>query len=43
MALNISMEGTIDEQILRHQKFPRNLFVGSEERVRGLRYSIGSM
>lgn len=43
MALNISMETTIYNQMLRHRKFPRNLFVGSEERVRNLMYSIGAM
>jgi spermidine synthase len=43
MALNISMEGTIYNQILRYRKFPRGLFVGSEERVNGLMYSIGGM
>src|SRR5205814_1414004 len=43
MALNISMEGTIYNQILRYRTFPRNLFAGSEERVRGLMTSIGSM
>jgi spermidine synthase len=43
MALNISMEGTIYNQMLQHRKFPRNLFVGSEERVRSLMYSIGAM
>jgi spermidine synthase len=43
MALNISMEGTIYNQILRYRKFPKNLFVGSEDRVRGLMTSIGSM
>ncbi len=43
MALNISMEGTIYNQILRHRSFPRNVFVGSEERVRSLMYSIGAM
>jgi spermidine synthase len=42
MALNISMETTIYSEMLRHRKFPRNLFVGSEERVRNLMYSIGS-
>jgi spermidine synthase len=43
LALNISMEGTIYNQMLQHRKFPRNLFVGSEERVRSLMYSIGAM
>src|SRR4051794_978607 len=43
MALNISMEGTIYNQILRYRKFPRNVFVGSEERVRSLMTSIGAM
>jgi hypothetical protein len=43
MALNISMEGTIYNQILRYRKFPRGLFVGSEERVKGLMGAIGGM
>jgi hypothetical protein len=37
------MEGTIYNQILRYRKFPRNLFTGSEDRVRSLMYSMGSM
>ena len=41
LALNVSMEGTIYNQILRYRKFPRNVFVGSEERVRNLMYSMG--
>jgi spermidine synthase len=41
LALNVSMEGTIYNQILHYRKFPQNLFVGSEERVRNLMYSMG--
>ena len=41
MALNTSMEGTIYNQMLQYRHFPRNLFVGSDERVRSLMYSLG--
>jgi|RhiMethySRZTD1v2_1073278.scaffolds.fasta_scaffold42455_1 spermidine synthase len=34
MALNISMEGTIYNEILNHRTFSRTLFVGDEERLR---------
>ncbi len=40
LALNVSMEGTIYNQILRARKFPQNVFVGSEDRVRNLMYSM---
>jgi spermidine synthase len=36
MALNTSMEGTIYSQMLQYRRFPRNLFVGSEDRVQNL-------
>ena len=42
MALNVSMEGTIYNQMLRYRRFPRNVFVGSEERVRNMMYAIGA-
>jgi spermidine synthase len=43
MALNISMEGTIYSQMLSHRRFPKNVFTGSEERVRSMMYAIGAM
>jgi len=36
LALNNSMEGAIYNEILSYRKFPRNLFVGSEARLRTL-------
>jgi spermidine synthase len=41
LALNISMEGTIYNEILGYRRFPQNLFVGSEARVRNLMYAFG--
>jgi spermidine synthase len=41
LALNTSMEGTIYNQMLGYRQFPRNLFVGSEERVRNLMGALG--
>jgi spermidine synthase len=41
MALNTSMEGTIYSQMLRYRQFPRNLFLGSDQRVQGLMFALG--
>jgi spermidine synthase len=41
MALNTSMEGTIYNQMLQFRRFPRNLFVGSEQRVQNLMSTLG--
>lgn len=41
MALNTSMEGAIYNQMLQYRRFPRNLFVGSEDRVRNVMFSLG--
>ena len=40
MALNVSMEGTIYNQILTYRRFPRNLFVGSEQRLQPIVYTL---
>jgi spermidine synthase len=40
MALNISMEGTIYNQILGYRRFPRNLFVGSDARLQPILYTL---
>ena len=42
MALNISIEGLIYNEILSYRTFPRNLFAGSDERLRGLQAAIQS-
>jgi len=41
MALNVSREGVIYNQMLAYLKFPDNLFAGSPERLRALRYALG--
>jgi spermidine synthase len=40
LALNVSKEGAIYNQMLTYRKFPDNLFAGSEERKRALRYAL---
>jgi spermidine synthase len=40
MALNVSMEGTIYNQILGYRRFPQNLFVGSEQRLQPILYTL---
>jgi spermidine synthase len=40
LALNTSMEGTIYNQILTYRQFPRNLFVGSEQRLQPILYTL---
>jgi hypothetical protein len=40
LALNVSQEGAIYSQMLAYRKFPENLFAGSEERKRALRYAL---
>jgi spermidine synthase len=40
MALNVSREGVIYNQMLAYRKFPDNLFAGSPERIRALRYAL---
>jgi spermidine synthase len=40
MALNVSMEGTIYNQILTYRRFPQNLFVGSEQRLQPILYTL---
>jgi spermidine synthase len=40
LALNVSQEGAIYNQMLAYRKFPDNLFAGSEERIRALRYAL---
>jgi len=40
LALNVSREGAIYNQMLAYRKFPDNLFAGSEERKRALRYAL---
>lgn len=40
MALNVSKEGAIYNQMLAYRKFPENLLAGSEERKRALRYAL---
>ena len=40
LALNVSKEGVIYNQMLTYRKFPDNLFAGSEERRRALRYAL---
>ena len=42
MALNISMEGLIYSEILSYRTFPRDLFTGSGDRLRGLQTAIFS-
>ena len=42
MALNVSQEGFIYNQMLTYRKFPDNLFAGSEQRLRALRYALSS-
>ncbi len=43
LALNVSMEGSIYNDILNYRRFPRNLFVGSDERLQALQYAIQQM
>ena len=40
LALNVSKEGAIYNQMLTYRKFPDNLFAGSEDRRRALRYAL---
>ena len=40
LALNVSREGAIYNEMLAYRKFPENLFAGSEERRRALRYAL---
>jgi spermidine synthase len=40
LALNTSMEGTIYNQILTYRRFPQNLFVGSEQRIQPILYTL---
>jgi spermidine synthase len=40
MALNVSQEDAIYNQMLAYRKFPGNLFAGSPERIRTLRYAL---
>lgn len=40
MALNVSMEGTIYNQILGYRRFPQGLFVGSEQRLQPILYTL---
>jgi spermidine synthase len=40
LALNTSMEGTIYNQILTYRRFPKNLFVGSEQRIQPIVYTL---
>jgi spermidine synthase len=40
MALNVSQEGAIYNQMLAYRKFPDNLFAGSPERIPALRYAL---
>ena len=40
LALNINREGAIYNEILRYRRFPNNLFTGSEEHKRPLRYAL---
>jgi spermidine synthase len=40
LALNVSREGAIYTEMLAYRKFPENLFAGSEERRRALRYAL---
>ena len=40
LALNTSMEGTIYGQILSHGDFPRDVFTGSQDRLRQLAFAI---
>src|SRR5439155_18455437 len=40
LALNVSREGSIYNDMLSYRKFPGNLFTGSEDRVRALRSAV---
>ena len=40
MALNVSMEGTIYNQVLMYRRWPQNVFSGSEARLRDLMYGM---
>jgi spermidine synthase len=40
LALNVSQEGAIYNQMLAYRRFPDNLFAGSPERLRALRYAL---
>jgi len=40
LALNVSREGAIYSEMLTYRKFPENLFAGSDERRRALRYAL---
>jgi spermidine synthase len=40
MALNVSREGSIYQEMLGYRRFPSNLFTGSEDRLRALRMSL---
>jgi spermidine synthase len=40
MALNVSREGAIYQEMLTYRKFPANLFAGNEARVRALRAAV---
>ena len=42
LALNVSREGAIYNQMLAYRKFPENLFAGSDEHKRALRYALNS-
>jgi spermidine synthase len=41
LALNASREGVIYNQMLAYRKFPDDLFAGSPDRIRALRYALG--
>jgi len=42
LALNVSQEGAIYNEMLRYRRFPDNLFAGSEDKVTVLRSMLGS-
>ena len=39
-ALNVSQEGAIYSQMLNYRRYPANLLVGSEVRLRALQYAL---
>jgi spermidine synthase len=41
-ALNVSREGAIYNEMLQYRKYPANLLVGSEERLRAIQMAIGA-
>jgi len=43
LALNISMEGSIYNDILNYRRFPRSLFTGSDQRLQELQGAIQQM